>query len=157
MITLRDATENDKSFLWGLKVSSMRKYIESIYGWDEAVQYSYFEKGFQPEALQIIQVDGRDVGMYEAQVREDDWLLVRIEVHPDYQGKGIGTIAINGIIEKANEAGRTLCLQVFKINPAQNLYQRLGFTKTGETKTHILMEMPNKSLNTDVATPRRLA
>ena len=34
-----------------------------------------------------------------------------------------------------------LRLQVFKVNPAQSLYERLGFVKTGESTTHNQMEL----------------
>ncbi len=36
-------------------------------------------------------------------------------------------------------------LQVIKGNPARNLYERLGFTVTGETDTHLLMLRPVQS------------
>ena len=146
MITLRNAREDDKAFLWRLKVASMRKYIEAVYGWNEMDQYRFFEKGFLPKELQIIQFEGRDVGMYNVQVRENDWFLCRIEVLPDCQKKGIGTAAIKGIIDGAREAAKPLRLQVFKVNPAKNLYRRLGFVVTGESETHIQMELSNKAL-----------
>ena len=34
-------------------------------------------------------------------------------------------------------------LQVFKVNPARRLYERMGFVKIGESKTHIQMELSN--------------
>jgi hypothetical protein len=37
-------------------------------------------------------------------------------------------------------------LQVFKINPAQKLYERIGFIRTGETQTHVTMELPNNRM-----------
>ena len=70
VITTRPATHDDKDFLWELKCASMRQYVEAIYGWDDAIQYEFFEKGFHPEDLQIIQCDKQDMGMYELQERD---------------------------------------------------------------------------------------
>lgn len=139
MIDSREATQDDKAFLWRLKVAAMREYVEAVYGWDEAEQYRFFEKGFRPEELRIIRLDGRDAGMYKFQVREEDLFLCRIEMLPELQGRGIGTTVIRGMIEEALKARKPLRLQVFKNNPAQRLYERLGFIKTGETDTHFKM------------------
>jgi ribosomal protein S18 acetylase RimI-like enzyme len=66
--------------------------------------------------------------------------MTNIEVLPDWQGKGIGTTVIQRMIEGAQKAEKPFRLQVFKVNPARKLYERLGFIKTGETETHIQME-----------------
>lgn len=149
MIKTRGATPDDKDFLWKLKVASMRRYVEAVYGWDDAIQYGFFEKGFRPEGIQIIQCDERDVGMYELQEQEDSWFLSRIEMLPEFQGQGVGTAAMQQLISQASKTDKPLRLQVFRVNPAQKLYARLGFIKTGETETHIAMELPNKATAAD--------
>lgn len=56
--------------------------------------------------------------------------LSRIEVHPSYQGHGIGTRLISALIDEATRKGQDLVLDVFTINHrAQALYQRLGMTE----------------------------
>lgn len=122
----------------------MRQYIDRIYGWDDNAQRGFFEKGFRPEAIQIIQNDGRDVGMYELQERDDDWFLSRMEILPEYQNRGIGTVVLQRMIDAVASTDKPFRLRVFKVNPARKLYTRMGFIETGETATHVLMELPNK-------------
>ncbi len=146
VITTRTATRNDKDFLWKLKVASMRGYIEAVHGWDDAIQYGFFEQGFHPEDIRIIQCDRRDIGMYELRERDEEWFLARIEILPAFQGRGIGTKVIQGMIDQVSKTGKPLRLQVFKVNPAQKLYECIGFLRTGETGTHITMELPNNRM-----------
>ena len=62
-----------------------------------------------------------------------------IEISPDYQRRGIGTILMHDLLRKAAARGISVTLQVLKVNPARVLYERLGFELTGETGTHYLM------------------
>jgi ribosomal protein S18 acetylase RimI-like enzyme len=147
MITTRKATDDDKAFLWHLIVASMRQYVEQVYGWDDITQYGYFENGFQPEVIQIIQYDRQDVGMFVLQEHVENWFLSRIEILPEYQQKGIGSTIIQRMIDDVVVTNKPFRLQVFKVNPARRLYERLGFVKTGESKTHIQMELSNKRID----------
>jgi len=53
--------------------------------------------------------------------------------------RGIGKIAIVTILADANEKQLPVTLQVFKINPAYQLYERLGFKIVETTATHYRM------------------
>ena len=103
-ITTRKATREDRDFLWQLKVASMREYVEKIYGWDDAVQKKFFENSFHPESIRIIQLENQDVGMVELRHREDDYFLARIEVLPEFQRRGIGSIIIRRITAGASSS-----------------------------------------------------
>lgn len=146
MITTRKATNEDRDFLWSLKVASMRTYVEQVYGWDDTVQQMFFDDGFCPENLDIIQYEGQEVGMYELRNREEDWFLARIEIRPEFQNRGIGRTVLQKIVDHVTPTGRPLRLQVFKVNPARGLYEHMGFHMTGETDKHIQMELPNKRM-----------
>jgi ribosomal protein S18 acetylase RimI-like enzyme len=61
-------------------------------------------------------------------------------VLPEFQNRGIGTTIIQWAIDQAVATQKALRLQVFKINPARRLYERMGFIETGEKETHIQME-----------------
>jgi GNAT superfamily N-acetyltransferase len=120
----------------------MRRYIEQVYGWNEEDQEHYFRGSFHPQEIHVIQVDGKDAGMYVYDADEDgEVLLKRIEVLPEYQGQGIGSYIIKRLIGRAKKEGRDLRLHVFKINPARQLYSRLGFEVVHETETHYVMRV----------------
>ena len=57
-------------------------------------------------------------------------LLNDLYIHPDHRGKGIGTLLINRVKELCTATGQKgIALQTGTTNPAQKLYERLGFTK----------------------------
>lgn len=70
-------------------------------------------------------------------------VLSKIEIDPNFQGRGVGTSIINGVLAEARARGKAVRLQVFKVNErARALYRRLGFRETGETPTHVQMTAP---------------
>lgn len=65
--------------------------------------------------------------------------LARIAIVPVSQRRGIGTTILRSVLAQAASQGLPVMLQVLKVNPAWQLYERLGFVITGETETHYLM------------------
>ena len=136
---LRQATPNDLNQLFRLHRLTMHNHVEAIWGWDEAQQEQRFRDRFNPSTCKIITVEGQDVGVLCIEEQEDRVSLHIIEILPEFQNHGIGTFVLRTILAEAQRKGKPTVLQVFKINPALRLYQRLGFVITGETETHYLM------------------
>jgi ribosomal protein S18 acetylase RimI-like enzyme len=139
--TLRPAQPADMDFLFALHRSTMRAYVERIWGWDDDVQKARFAE-YYPTAERRIVVDGVDVGALAIDYRPDAVFVVNIEILPAFQGQGLGAQILTDIIGRAQDDGRAVELQVLKVNPARRLYERLGFQVTGETETHYLMRRP---------------
>lgn len=143
---LRPATDDDCDFCFALHRAAMGPYVEQIWGWDDAVQHHYHERNFQPARIQIIMVDSRDAGAISVEYRPTETYLSRIEIHPDYQGHGIGTRLIQDLIQDATRRGHPVTLDVLAINQrAHALYKRLGFhdvARHGEDTTRIRMSSP---------------
>ncbi len=140
-LTYRPALPEDFDFLFRLHEHTMREYVEDTFGpWDETWQVAYFRRHFDPSALQIIQLDGLDVGMLHVQERVEEIFIAGLEVLPEYQRKGIGTAVIRRLTAAARRQAKPVALQVLKTNiSARSLYQRLGFGVTGENETHYIM------------------
>ncbi len=144
--SLRNAAASEREFLWNLHESAMRDYVEGIYGWDDADQRRRFDDNFRLEAIQIIEVDGKPVGMWEVLKGNDSWFLARVALLTPYQNAGIGSALIGALLADANESRRVVFLQVLKTNPAKALYERLGFAVFEETETHFKMKKePDRS------------
>ena len=135
-------TAADYDFLLALRMEAMGIYVEKIYGWNKAYHQNYFKKSFNPHDMKIIQFGGVDVGMCYVVEQDDCHYIKRIEVLPEYQNGGIGTAALRQILKRAEQQNKSIKLRVFKINPAQRLYERHGFQIIGETDTHFYMERP---------------
>src|SRR5262245_24685322 len=94
-IGYRPAIENDINFLYALHVATMKEYVDRTWGWNDAFQESIFRESYVPGDIQIIIYDDRDIGMLSVEEGEEDMFLRVIEIHPEYQDRGIGTTIIN--------------------------------------------------------------
>ena len=70
------------------------------------------------------------VGFIEIKNYEKEIYLYRFFIDEKYRNNGVGTIALNQIIELAKVQNKDLSLEVIGENIARDLYERLGF------KTH---------------------
>ncbi|MFV2175269.1 GNAT family N-acetyltransferase [Actinomadura sp. LOL_016] len=130
-VVLRSATPADSEFCFQLHKAAMGDYVTAIWGWDEQAQRDYHTRGFDPGHWQIITADGADIGMLDVEYRATEIYLARIEVHPDHQGRGIGTNLITALLNEAEQQGKDLVLDVLAVNHrAHALYRRLGLQET---------------------------
>ena len=142
---LRPAIGADSEFCYQLHKAAMGDYVTAIWGWDEQVQRGFHTRAFAPGGWQIITVGGADAGVLNIEYRPAEIYLARIELHPDYQGRGIGTRLVGGLADEARRKGLSLTLEVLAVNHrAQALYQRLGMTEVarpGDSNTKITMRL----------------
>lgn len=141
---LREATEADRELTFEIKKKAFGEYIEEIWGWEESVQRALHNKDFEPERYQIVQLDGQDIGLLGVRSEGDSLWISQIYILPIHQNKGYGTRIIQRVIADAEGEGKSIKLQVLKINPARKLYERLGFVVTGTDGPHHVMERSNK-------------
>ena len=139
-LTLRPATQADGEALFQLLKATMKDYVARTWGWDEARQRAYFWDRFDPATDRIVVLDEQDIGVLAASDQHDVLFVERLYILPAYQGRGIGTQLLRGIMARAFDRGLPVRLHVLKVNPARRLYERLGFTQVGETETSDIME-----------------
>jgi ribosomal protein S18 acetylase RimI-like enzyme len=140
MVRLRRATPADFGFCVALRQVALRPYVEAVWGWDEAVQRGFLERGFHPGKTKIITVNGRDAGRLDVERRPDEIHLGLIELLPAYQGKGVGGGLVRDLIAEAAARGQAICLEVLVVNTrAHALYARLGFREIGRDELKVRM------------------
>jgi ribosomal-protein-alanine N-acetyltransferase len=103
--------------LWRHSADALRR------GWQQAIQFD------------IAEWQGRVVGFqYSTRSHARNVHLVRITVHPDMQGKGIGTALLTQAIQSFKRSGiRSVSLNTQIGNlPSQTLYHKFGFRPTGQ-------------------------
>lgn len=74
--------------------------------------------------------ENKMVGFIGIKNYEKEIYLYRFFISDKYRNNGIGTIALNKIIDMAKEQNKDMSLEVIGENIARDLYERLGF------KTH---------------------
>jgi len=75
--------------------------------------------------------------MLHVERRPDQVYLARIEILPEFQGRGIGTRLIKMLIDEAMRDDKAFVLEVLANNHrAQALYERLGLAEVGRHGEH---------------------
>ena len=127
-VETRAAAPADTEFCFRLHRAAMGDVVAGIWGWDEDVQRGLHERGFTPGRRRIVRWRGRDVGMIDVRRDAGSIYLARIEIHPDFQGGGIGVRLVNALVDEAVRDGKELLLDVLAPNVrAYELYRRIGF------------------------------
>ena len=148
--SLKPATIEDYDFIFYVKKTALKQYIEKIWGWDEEYQQDDFRKCFLPQNNKIIVCNDEEVGFLEVNEKENIIYIVELEILPQYQGKGIGTSIISDIIQHSRSVNKKLEIGCFKINlGASRLYERLGFKVIGERETHFILAVSHYAYNND--------
>ena len=140
MYTVRQATKADAVFLARLHQATVQTYLEQTLGWDETIQLAMFsEQQFDPTHLQIILLEGREVGALRMEWQEGMVALANLQILPEEQGRGLGTLILTHLLDLARVEGVPATLYVLKVNPSRRLFERLGFRVIEETPSSYLM------------------
>jgi ribosomal protein S18 acetylase RimI-like enzyme len=150
-IRLRALRDDDAAFLRRVYASTRLEELAPL-GWsaeqidafidmqNEAQRRDYW-RNYDTSRFQIITCAGADAGRLYVERRADELRIVDIALLPEWRGKGIGAHLIGRLFEEADQAGLPVRIHVEYGNPAQRLYQRLGFVFRGEAVgVHRLME-----------------
>ncbi len=138
-ISIRPAVATDEEFVNALTQTAMRPYVEATWQSDTEREDYYRLNRFQQDGTAIIQVDGIDTGRITITREAGRIVLDEIHLLPEYQGRGIGQILIGQLLSEADGLGIPTELKVLKKNPAQGLYQRLGFVVVREADERLYM------------------
>lgn len=146
---VRPAQPADQEFLFRLYAST-RPEVGAL-GWTAQQQEAFLRMQFNAQQRwyqtaypvsehNIILVNDVPAGRMLLSGNQDSVTLVDIALLPDYRGQGIGSSLIHTLIETAKANGQAVALQVLRTNPAQHLYQRLGFVITGQDEMYLQMQ-----------------
>lgn len=140
---LRAASVSDLEFLFRVSTGAMQPVdmaLNPSKAFDREEEFKKYKEKFIPDEIQIITLEGRDVGRLRV-VRGGDSIYVGgIQILPEFQGKGIGTALFQDLIEESEKTGRSITLEVHDVNiKAIDFYKSLGFISVGSelNKTHM--------------------
>ncbi|WNL41050.1 GNAT family N-acetyltransferase [Halomonas sp. PAMB 3264] len=135
------AKESDRDFIWSAYSSAYQEVVERQFGvWGIRLQKSAFGEKWRQDGFEIMASNGIYSGGLWITSEEGFIQLRDIFLAPEYQGQGIGTQVVREELKKARAANMPLRLRVLKQSYAIALYERLGFTRCGETPTQYWME-----------------
>ncbi len=150
-ITLQPVVPENDEFLFRVYAATRQQEM-AAWGWDQAQQDAFLRLQFRAQQgsyraafpgaeHRLILQDGEAVGRILVHRTEHEIRLVDIALLPEHRNCGIGTRLIRDLIEESRSSRRPLRLQVATSNrAAARLYERLGFSLTGENEMYYQME-----------------
>ena len=138
-IVLRPACNEDFAFCVKLYLSAMANIIRDL-KLDVTRQEENLRHLWEADQVQIVTLDGADVGWIQIAVQEFTLHLEQIFVEAPFRGRGIGTGLITDLIDQATRNGQPMTLAVVRSNRALKLYERLGFRIVDEDDRKFYMK-----------------
>jgi len=133
-VDLRQADDDDLPFLLALRRQTMTEH-EAAVGKLRSPTEVHARVMAAFEAARIILLQGAPVGMMKVVQTDREWKVAQLQIAPEHQRRGIGSLLLHRLRAEARDAGATLTLSVLKSNPALRLYVRQGFSVIGESST----------------------
>jgi hypothetical protein len=81
-VRLRPAGDEDVARLWDIHLEALREYVATTWGWDDSSQARRFREHWIASRFQVIERDGRPIGMLAIEIRTHEIRLGSIEVDP---------------------------------------------------------------------------
>jgi len=150
LLELRPAVTADRDFRFALYASTRAAELAHVPWSPEQrevflrMQFTAQERGYEstfPTAVRsLVWLGERPIGSLMVDSTPAEIRLVDIAVVPEEQGRGWGRQLLERLKEEAQASGRPLRLRVMKDNPAQRLYERVGFAVIADEGLYLHLE-----------------
>ena len=155
MLTLRPVAVEDREFLIALYAATRHEELQ-LAGWDAeaedrfvrqqfGAQDNHYREHYPGATFDLVEVEGRAVGRLYVHRRPTEIRLMDIALLPEVRGKGIGSHLIRHLMSEAKCERKTLSIHVEIFNPAQRLYDRLGFVPIEDRGVYRLLQWSSSS------------
>jgi ribosomal protein S18 acetylase RimI-like enzyme len=149
-VALRPAGPEDAEVLYQIYASTREEELAPV-PWDAATKEAFLRMQFMaqdtdyharfPHASYDLIMGGTEVlGRLYLDRSKTKWHLLDIALLPEHRGKGIGSRLLTALLAEAGAAAKALEIYVERFNPAQHLYDRLGFHQIADQGVYLLLE-----------------
>jgi len=134
----RKAIETDIEYLLWLRRETMEEHLTNsgivTNEDDQLLRINYLF-----DQAKIVILSNENIGLLKLDENENRIEIVQIQIDPKFQKKGIGKQIIEAVIKDAKIKNKEVFLSVLKVNPAKELYLRMGFKIIGEDDSSFMM------------------
>ncbi|MCR4279117.1 MAG: GNAT family N-acetyltransferase, partial [Candidatus Zambryskibacteria bacterium] len=91
LYSLRTAEQKDAEFLFYVKIEAMKptsSKVRTVLDYEKELTECL--KKFEPEKIQVIQLEGKDIGRLRIVRSPESIYIGGIQILPEFQGRGIG-------------------------------------------------------------------
>jgi GNAT superfamily N-acetyltransferase len=147
---LRPAGSGDAELLYRIYASTREDEL-AVVPWEPAQKEAFLRMQFAaqdryyhatfPAASYDLIVSGEEVlGRLYVDRGEAAWLVLDIALLPGHRGRGIGARLLTDVLAEAGAAAKPVQVHVERFNPAQRLYDRLGFRQIADEGVYLRLE-----------------
>ncbi|MBO7744360.1 GNAT family N-acetyltransferase [Paenibacillus sp. MWE-103] len=140
-ITLRQSQNSDVETIADLRVIVLRNDLTRLGRFDEEKVRQRFRNSFDAVHTWIIEKDSSFVGSVALKPTLDGYGLEHFYIHPNYQGKGIGSHVLKNLLEQNDVKGKRVTLNVLQGSSAKRLYERFSFKVESEDLIDVYMSL----------------
>ncbi|OPH57842.1 acetyltransferase [Paenibacillus ferrarius] len=140
-ISLRQSQNSDIETIANLRAIVLRNDLTRLGRFDEEKVRQRFRNSFDPVHTWIIESDSSFVGCVALKPTLDGYLLEHFYVHPNYQGKGVGSHVLKKLLKQKDVKGKRVTLNVLQGSSAKRLYERFGFKVDSEDLIDVYMSL----------------
>ncbi|MBI1840906.1 MAG: GNAT family N-acetyltransferase [Verrucomicrobia bacterium] len=148
--SLRPAQDADAEALFRVYASTRTEELAKV-PWDDGRKDAFLRMQFEAQTrcyrsdypgavFDVILVRGAIAGRLSVHRRAQEIRVMDIALLPEHRRRGIGGRILRGILQEAERDAKHVTIHVESFNPAQHLYERLGFQRVGSNGAHHLME-----------------
>jgi GNAT superfamily N-acetyltransferase len=106
-------------------------------------QHTWYREQYAGATFDVVLVDGEPVGRLYVHRGETEIRIMDIALLPSNRGSGIGSSLLHDLFAEADAAGKSVTIHVERLNPALQLYERLGFSlAVDEGGIYLFLERP---------------
>jgi GNAT superfamily N-acetyltransferase len=148
-IDLRPGTEEDYEFqrllYHDVRDEEMKHFPfdevqkRTFLDWQFDCQWKHYREHYPTCDWRIIVRDGKPIGRFLVDRWPDQIRVVDIALVSSARGCGIGSMLMQRMLDEGRGSGKPVTIHVEVFNPAQHLYQRLGFEQAGTSGAYHLM------------------
>ncbi|MFJ7736704.1 GNAT family N-acetyltransferase [Lysinibacillus sp. NPDC097287] len=150
-ITLHQSQNSDVETIANLRAIVLRDDLTRLGRFNEEKVRQRFRDAFDPVHTWIIKAGSSFIGCVAFKPILDGYLVEHFYIHPNYQGKGIGSQVLDYLLKQDYVIGKRVTLNVLQGSSAQRLYERFGFKVDSEDLIDIYMSVVAE-LNTNKCT-----
>ncbi|MFI9465240.1 GNAT family N-acetyltransferase [Streptomyces xiamenensis] len=139
--SLRAAGAGDVEPIAELRAVVMRADLERLGRYDGHRVRQRLRDGFSADHTSVIEAGGAFAGCVTLRggAAVPDWELEHFYLAPEFQGCGLGTAVLGALLARGDAAGASVRLTVLRGSAARRLYERHGFTVTGQDSVDVFM------------------
>jgi len=143
--TISNVEKSDFDIYFSISRACYEKYVDEYFGgWVDDFQFKMntdaFNKELKQSTFKKILLNNEIIGFFAFDELDEKIDGVMIQMIEKARNKGVGSFYLKHIISIADNKNKPIFLQVFKSNPATNLYVKYGFKTYDESISHYKMK-----------------